>query len=333
MLCRRYKDASEMRESAEHYYQNLVTGLSPDDVAQWRTDIELAEGSRLKDISAMDIMKARVIDTHAHGIGGANHTTSAGFTSPDQEWVQMGIDLEERQLALQDCVKRLETEPCEEDEKAIEEERRLLGIQLAKFLAAQPRQNMHCVPINIDPVGNPPGFFDDMEETNLADPADAPVVGSEAGMVTPEDTYLPLPLRSRDCDSPLAPIEIQLREHQAQQQLAALRETIAKKSFIYSHVMRVTHQTAVRTHARSTMAKLDTKLSSMSRAYAKCCVAMVRLQANEHILEKYQILLKSDIKSSTALLDPNQSGSSNVTLSWIWQINELNTDSPEALRE
>ena len=48
---------------------------------------------------------------------------------------------------------------------------------------------------------------------------------------------------------------------------------------------------------------------------------MVRLRASDSVLERYQILLKEHVKSSSALLNPNELGSSRVRLSWIWQSN------------
>ena len=47
---------------------------------------------------------------------------------------------------------------------------------------------------------------------------------------------------------------------------------------------------------------------------------MVRLGADNTILERFRILLKEDVKASTAILKPNLPGSSNLHLSWIWQM-------------
>ena len=42
--------------------------------------------------------------------------------------------------------------------------------------------------------------------------------------------------------------------------------------------------------------------------------------ASNEVLDRFKILLKDHIKSSTALLNPNEPGSSNVQLSWIWHL-------------
>ena len=61
---------------------------------------------------------------------------------------------------------------------------------------------------------------------------------------------------------------------------------------------------------------------------------MVRLGPTQSMLDQYPILHKEHLKSSTALLNPNEPGSSRVRLSWIWQSNMPgNSASPASLRE
>jgi hypothetical protein len=51
-------------------------------------------------------------------------------------------------------------------------------------------------------------------------------------------------------------------------------------------------------------------------------------------LDKYKILLKEHLKSSTALLNPNQPGSTRIQLSWIWQTaGDVGGETPESMRE
>lgn len=45
---------------------------------------------------------------------------------------------------------------------------------------------------------------------------------------------------------------------------------------------------------------------------------MVALNCVPTLLGQYQVLTRQDLKSSTAILDPNQPGSTSLKLSWIW---------------
>ena len=60
----------------------------------------------------------------------------------------------------------------------------------------------------------------------------------------------------------------------------------------------------------------------------------MRLSPDDRSLNKYQVLQKADVKSSTAILDPNSPGSSSLRLSWIWQKHSGSMQSdPESILE
>lgn len=145
---------------------------------------------------------------------------------------------------------------------------------------------------------------------------------------------LPMPSTSKSPNPLHQAIELTLREQQASRLLNSLRETIADKSFQHSHVLRVAPRKAVRSRARSVIIQLNSRISFYCRVYNKCRLAMVRLGANQEILSKFRVLLKGDVKSSTALLDPNKPGSSTLQLSWIWQAeSNVQQGSTQALQE
>ena len=114
-------------------------------------------------------------------------------------------------------------------------------------------------------------------------------------------------------------VELQLRLKQADKSLQALRDTIADKSFQYSHVICVAPRKGVRTRAQATITKLNFQIALHCHVYAKCRAAIARLGTDEVVLNKYCILLKEDVKSSSAILNPNEPGSTRHQLSWIWQ--------------
>ena len=59
-------------------------------------------------------------------------------------------------------------------------------------------------------------------------------------------------------------------------------------------------------------------LTLHARIYVHCQNHLVTLNCGESILNQYHILTKEDLKSSTAILDPNKPGSTTLKLSWIW---------------
>jgi hypothetical protein len=88
----------------------------------------------------------------------------------------------------------------------------------------------------------------------------------------------------------------------------------------------------VRTRSHASIAKANDRIAFYCRVYARAQTAMVRLGADDTILETFKILLKEDVKASTAILDPNKFGSSNLRLSWIWQTGR-SASGPDTMRE
>ena len=80
--------------------------------------------------------------------------------------------------------------------------------------------------------------------------------------------------------------------------------------------------------------RLNEIISFHAHAYNKSQSAMVCLGANEQTLLAFQCLNCADIRSSTALLNPNMLGSSKLQLSWIWQGGSVaRSEMPEELKE
>ena len=143
-----------------------------------------------------------------------------------------------------------------------------------------------------------------------------------------------MPSTCTDCDPCDRLVELSLRKRQAARHLQCVREAIAEKSFQYSHVIRPAPRKNVKTRARSSIAKLSSTISFHAMAYTKCRTALVRLHADADTLRQFCELKAEDLKSSTALLNPNQPGSTSMRLSWIWQAGLSGRgETPERLRE
>lgn len=146
----------------------------------------------------------------------------------------------------------------------------------------------------------------------------------------PEYKKLPIPSSLGSKESNFHQAELDLRLIQAGKTLSTLRDLIAEKSFQYSHVIRVAPRRGVRTRARSAIAKINDMIGYRCRVYEHCRAAIVKLNANDEILDKFRVLQRQDISSSTALLNPNEPGSSSHRLSWIWQTGR-SADNPDTM--
>lgn len=92
-LSDRFTQATATSQSAEEYYAKLTQSISETDVAQWEEEIQNAEKHRAVDISLMDILGAQKQDEQRHNDGNDDNTANG----PAREWLQMAIDIEEKQ--------------------------------------------------------------------------------------------------------------------------------------------------------------------------------------------------------------------------------------------
>lgn len=242
-------------------------------------------------------------------------------------------------------MRRLATEPREDDRKEVERLRQLLTPQFDVLDGLQNRAATQGFGTNDNHDTDDPSTFDDLDaDQNYFHPvshapitratSDGVAAAQDFGIVPPERRRLSIPSTWLSPDNPFRAMELTLRIVQASKSLQALRDIIADKSFQYSHVIRVAPRKGVRTRARATIAKLNYLIVYHCRVYGRCRAALARLGAEQKILDQYRILLKQDVRSSSALLNPNEPGSTRLQLSWIWQIGAAGNDAnPEVLRE
>lgn len=234
-------------------------------------------------------------------------------------------------------------DPREDDRKKVDQLRDMLTAQFE--LLDRSRQQSTGIVVAADEAASPedPSVFDDPDApekpTHERDRFQRDVSlhnhdTDERDVLPVERRRLAIPSTCSALTNPYQATELTLRLQQAEKTIHLLREAIADKSFQYSHVIRVAPTKHVRTRARDTIVKLTNAIAFYSRIYARCRAAMVTLGASDTDLARYQILLKDHVKSSSALLNPNEPGASRLRLSWIWQSNMPgNNANPSSLRE
>ena len=203
--------------------------------------------------------------------------------------------------------------PTEDNQAELE---RLRNIVTAEFAALEGILNGRSLLVT---TGNYVPFdADSGTDFESHDDEDVPALALDNPRQVPIELR-PLPLPSYSGSNEHAQVELHVRKHQAENLLNSLRESIAEKSCQYSHVMRRAPRKGVRTRARATVANLNSKIVHHSTAYRRCRSAMERLGADAHLLQRFKPLSREDIQASTAIINPNEPGSSTLRLSWIWQ--------------
>lgn len=114
-------------------------------------------------------------------------------------------------------------------------------------------------------------------------------------------------------------LEISHRISFAKEQLNIIRNLIAEKSFQFSHVIKVSPRKSITTRSRAAIRKLNNEIAERCRMYTRCRGSLFILGAENPILTSLKVLTPQDVTASTAILKPNEPGSTRIKLSWIWQ--------------
>lgn len=128
-------------------------------------------------------------------------------------------------------------------------------------------------------------------------------------------------LRSRRLRS-LCQMELRLRRGQANDSLHKLTELIGTKSWMYRACIRpLSGSQQKKTRSWSQLHRVERRVQLEAAIYRSSRDAMMLLDMTESDRAMYKKLKSDDLKSSTAIAEPNTSGQRHKNLSWIWRIN------------
>jgi hypothetical protein len=236
-------------------------------------------------------------------------------------------------LHLQAKVRQLNRAPGSVNCETIEKDRGTLTLLMSQLKEAQDHARVLSTNITSLPLPEEQEAWDDLiyEPTNLGPdstqrtapirppgPSGSRIAGQSSQPSSIEDQQLALPSNG-NVDLKHNDLECKHRISLAEYHLDQIRNLIAEKSFQFSHLIRAAPRKAVVTRSRAAVNKLNQQISMHCRMYSRCRSRIVALGADEAILSRLQLLLPNDITASTAIVNPNQPGSTSVKLSWIWQ--------------
>jgi hypothetical protein len=244
-------------------------------------------------------------------------------------------------LKLRAKVRHLRRSPGNIDLEIIQSEREELttlfqNLKQLQQVAAVAEPNAPCISssatvdawddLAFDPV---PGSADTILSNSNATPAPPQIPTNIVGPISIEDQLIALPSNG-NTNEMYRNLEIAHRMSTAENLLNDIRNLIVERSFLFSHVIRVSPRKGVTTRARGTAKKLNNQIAELCRFYTRCRSCLLILEAEASVLSQFKVLNPEDIVASTAILKPNQPGSTSIKLSWIWQTSARNLlDIPE----
>jgi hypothetical protein len=131
--------------------------------------------------------------------------------------------------------------------------------------------------------------------------------------ITPED-------RSRLGLEVLASQEVELRQGQANDCLDGLRLALANKALLFRTDIRQSKSKKGKTRAWAGVHAVEAKVNKYARAYKRARLALIRLGADNKILEMYQPLREEDLRICADIVEENRYDQKKDSLAWFWRI-------------
>ncbi|PPQ76341.1 hypothetical protein CVT24_008129 [Panaeolus cyanescens] len=308
-LCNLLVKGRNQSKALDSYFSDLNTMCSAR-TAEWTKQVEFAEQTRLSKVDVMDIYGTAKPDKTPPEDSVEQTCQSDTTTNEIFEYLELALFVEERQLFVEHKIKALQ--PGHNDENSISELRQTLTPLLSNLQRQQ--EKVHLVYADED-SSTVRSFMSsaewDPEEDHI--PSDIWIGDSNAF----EKQTIALP-SSGILSMEYAQMELELRFRQANMQLEHIRNLVAQRSLQFSEVSRHAPNTATKTRSHNKRKALATEISFHGRVYERCRQRMFILSVDPDLRKQYPELKKADTQASTAMLDPNQPGSTSARLSWIW---------------
>jgi len=128
--------------------------------------------------------------------------------------------------------------------------------------------------------------------------------------------------------------EIVLRMGEANDALQAIRTEIGYKSYVYRAQIRPYKGKNRRTRGWDNIKRSDRELKFHQKVYTNALAALRILGASAEVLAQYKDITKEDLRTVTAVSEPNARGQSKEKLAWFWSLDVAgDSDGSEHLEE
>ncbi|KAM6489955.1 hypothetical protein JOM56_014538 [Amanita muscaria] len=218
-LCSRHAEAVETAGYTTQYYADLSGTIPPLSLQAWETEILAAEEMRAHDPSSMDIYATRMSESYPSAPAPAPASLWDHISSIE-DWIELMILVEEKQIELQDKVRHLGQDAWDVDRQSIERKREMLTHLLLKLKQSDhlPMRPSHSPS---QPIYENEAEYDNANVNDESAPAPAfqpfPLRSSEDCPLPPEWEQIHFPLENINLE--FQTLEISLRKQQANRQL------------------------------------------------------------------------------------------------------------------
>ncbi|EAU89886.2 hypothetical protein CC1G_07038 [Coprinopsis cinerea okayama7 len=323
-ICKNWKNALRQYARAKEDFDLLNETAAPAQRVKWQQQLDQAQERRTTDVSAMDILSAKISRPPSLAKVRTNLMeaekrlgTDVGTTS----WLAFGLKIQESQIYLKSHIRNLPKEKTDPQLLELSRRRESLYNDLNSLYetAATLFPDADLVTLKFDA---PPRERVDLDDDEDSDEEDNPFSLSQNEM---EDVKIPLPSSFSEHNMPITLArarskELELRIAQADDILEAIRTDIGHKSFLYRSNVRLAEGKKQKTRGYAAVNAVNQSLRDSIRVYNQARWAIRRLGADDSTIRRYRVLKPEDTRAVTTIYQPNMRGERNRPLSWIWNL-------------
>ncbi|EAU84183.2 hypothetical protein CC1G_13091 [Coprinopsis cinerea okayama7 len=338
-ICKNWLNSRKQMAIAKEDLALLSETATPEQIRRWKSQLEDANRRRASDISAMDILNAKIVKpptlskTRTRMMEDEKQSgTAVGVTS----WIAFGLKIQETQIVLKSFVRGLPKDMTEAQELELAKRREQLYLDIDSFY----ENASHLFPdADLDTLkcDDPPSDEVALDDDVIEDAEENPFSLSQNEV---EIVRLPLPSSLSSSTMEIAPgiqraqrKELKLRISQADDALESIRNEIGHKSYLFRSNIRLAQGKKQKTRGYTAVKSVNSRLRDHVKVYNQARWALRRLGAEEDILRKYKAITAEDTRAVTTIYKPNERGQRNKPLSWIWNLNVADDSSKSEYME
>ncbi|KAI6017423.1 hypothetical protein EDC04DRAFT_2902597 [Pisolithus marmoratus] len=336
-LLKKYKNSNKCLEEMNEAYEQLTAVLDPDKVARWESDALRAEADRGEALDIYLLKGDKAPTFQEVWLQLMKNPKSPSGNVGSVAWLAEGISIEDLQDQLRSEIQALPSPMSTRQEVKISKKRQRLSSRIEKF---HSNGQAFCKGLDIDGTFTPqddPAFCGSDEEEHEDrefwddDEGDWEAPEEEVEGLASElmSIWMPSAIGAAKLTElglhDLLKEERELRIGQANDCLDQLRTDLGNKAMLEG------------TRTKKEIQKVVARVNKHVRSDQRARQAILRLDPDGNMAEKYQEILPEDLAVSKEVTEENRFGQGTSKLAWFWVIDgeksQLNVEAGGLMEE
>ncbi|KAI6040541.1 hypothetical protein EDC04DRAFT_2602333 [Pisolithus marmoratus] len=330
-LLKKYKTSNKCLEDMNQAYEQLNAALDPNKVAQWELDALKAEADHGEALDIYLLRGDKAPTFHEAQLNLGRNPVSSSGNLGSVAWLAEGIRIEDSWDQLRYELHQLPSLMSTRQEVKTSEKRQRLSSRIEEFHSTG---QAFLKGLEIDgafiPQDDPAfcGQEDQEKEDGEFWEDDDGVLEAPDEEVQELASSIGAAKLMELCLHDLLKEEMELRIGQAND---------CSKAMLYRQNFRTANSTREGTSTKREIQKVVVRINKHVRSYQRARKAILRLDLNDNIGEKYQEIKPEDLAVSKEVTEENRFGQGVSKMAWFWVVdgeqNQLNVDSGGLMEE